>query len=37
MLNSIKRAVELYQRKPNYSSKNKSIINNTNKVINGIE
>ena len=37
ILNSIKRAVELYQRKPNYSDKNKSIINNTNKVINGIE
>ena len=37
MLNSFKRAVELYQRKPNYSDKNKSIINNTNKVINGIE
>ena len=37
MLNSIKRAVELYQKKPNYSDKNKSIINNTNKVINGIE
>ena len=37
MINSIKRAVELYQRKPNYSDKNKSIINNTNKVINGIE
>ena len=37
MLNSIKRAVELYQRKPNYSDKSKRIINNTNKVINGIE
>ena len=37
ILNSIKRAVELYQRKPNYSDKNKSIINNTNKAINGIE
>ena len=37
MLNNIKRAIELYQRKPNYSDKNKSIINNTNKVINGIE
>ena len=37
ILNSIKRAVELYQEKPNYSDKNKSIINNTNKVINGIE
>ena len=37
MLNNIKRAVELYQRKPNYSDKNKSIINNTNKDINGIE
>ena len=37
ILNSIKRAVELYQRKPNYSDKNKIIINNTNKVINGIE
>ena len=37
MLNSIKRAVELYQRKPNYSDKNKSIINNTNKVINVME
>ena len=37
ILNSIKRAVELYQRKPNYSDKNKGIINNTNKVINGIE
>ena len=37
ILNSIKRAVELYQKKPNYSDKNKSIINNTNKVINGIE
>ena len=37
MLNNIKIAVELYQRKPNYSDKNKSIINNTNKVINGIE
>ena len=35
MLNNIKRAVELYQRKPNYSDKNKSIINI--KVINGIE
>ena len=37
ILNSIKSAVELYQKKPNYSDKNKSIINNTNKVINGIE
>ena len=37
ILNSIKRAVELYQKKPNYSDKNKSIINNTNKVINGID
>ena len=37
ILNSIKREVELYQKKPNYSDKNKSIINNTNKVINGIE
>ena len=37
MLNNIKRAVELYQRKPSYSDKNKSIINNTNKVVNGIE
>ena len=37
ILNSIKRAVELYQKKPNYSDKNKSIINNTNKIINGIE
>ena len=37
ILNSIKRAVEIYQKKPNYSDKNKSIINNTNKVINGIE
>ena len=37
ILNSIKRAVELYQKEPNYSDKNKSIINNTNKVINGIE
>ena len=37
ILISIKRAVELYQKKPNYSDKNKSIINNTNKVINGIE
>ena len=34
---SIKRAVELYQRKPKYSDKNKKIINNSNKVINGIE
>ena len=37
ILNGIKRAVDLYQKKPNYSDKNKSIINNTNKVINGIE
>ena len=37
MLNNIKRAVELYQRKPKYSDKNKSIINNANKVITGIE
>ena len=37
MLNNIKRAVELHQRKPNYSDKNKNIINNTNKVINVIE
>ena len=37
MLNNIKKAVELYQRKPIYSDKNKSIINDTNKVINGIE
>ena len=37
ILNSIKRAVELYQKKPNYSDKNKRIINNTNRVINGIE
>ena len=37
ILNSIKRAVKLYQKKPNYSDKNKSIINNANKVINGIE
>ena len=32
MLNGIKRAVELYQRKPNYSDKNKGIINNSNNV-----
>ena len=37
ILNNIKRAVELYQKKPKYSDKNKSIINNTNKVINGME
>ena len=37
ILNSIQRAVELYQKKPIYSDKSKSIINNTNKVINGIE
>ena len=37
MLNNIKRAVELYHRKPKYSDKNKNIINNTNKVIKGIE
>ena len=37
ILNNIKRAVELYQRKPKYSDKNKSTINNTNKVINGME
>ena len=37
MLNNIKRAVELYQMKPNYSDKNESMINNTDKVINGIE
>ena len=37
ILKSIKTEVELYQKKPNYSDKNKSIINNTNKVINGIE
>ena len=37
ILNNIKRAVELYQRKPNYSDKNKSIINNSNKIIKGIE
>ena len=37
MLSSIKRAVGLYQRKLNYSDKNKRIINNTNKVINDIE
>ena len=36
ILNNIKTAVELFRR-PNYSDKNKSIINNTNKVINGIE
>ena len=28
---------ELYQRKPNYSDKNKSIINNSNKIIKDIE
>ena len=37
MLNNIKRAVELYQMKPNYSDKNESMVNNTDKVINGIE
>ena len=37
MLNNIKIAVELYERNPNYSDKNKSIINNTNKVIKGME
>ena len=37
ILNSIKRAVELYQKKPIYSDKSKSIINNTNKVNDGIE
>ena len=37
ILNSIKRAVELYQKKPKYSDKNKSITNNTKKVINGME
>ena len=37
ILNTIKRAAELYKKKPIYSDKNKSIINNTNKVINGIE
>ena len=36
ILNNIKRAVELYQRKPKYLDKNKN-INNTNKVIKGIE
>ena len=35
--NNIKRVVELYQKKPKYSDKNKNIINNTNKVIKGIE
>ena len=37
IIGSIKRAVELYQRKPNYSDKNKSIINNSNKIIKDIE
>ena len=37
MLNNIKGAVESYKRKPNHSDKNKNIINNTNKVINGTE
>ena len=37
MLNNIKKAAELYQRKPEYSDKNKNIINNTNKVIKSIE
>ena len=37
ILNNIRKAVELYQRKPKFSDKNKSIINNANKVINGLE
>ena len=37
IIGSIKRAIELYQRKPNYSDKSKSIINNSNKIIKGIE
>ena len=37
MLSNIKRAVELYKKKTNYSDKNKSIIINTNKIIKGME
>ena len=37
ILNDIKRAFELYQRKPKYTDKNKNIISNTIKFINGIE
>ena len=35
--NNIKKAVELYQRKPTYTDINKKIINNSNKIIKGIE
>ena len=37
ILNNIKRAFKLYQKKPKYTDKNKKIIRNTNKFINGIE
>ena len=37
VIDNIKRAIELYQRKLKYSDKNKSVITNSNKVINGIE
>ena len=37
ILNNIKRAFELYQRKPKYTDKKKKIIRNTNKFINGME
>ena len=37
VIDNIKRATELYQRKLKYSDKNKSVITNSNKVIDGIE
>ena len=35
--NNIKKAVELYQKRPTYTDINKKIINNSNKIIKGIE
>ena len=35
--NNIKKAVELYQKKSTYTDLNKNIINNSNKIIKGIE
>ena len=37
MIGSIKKAVKSYKKTPKYSYKNKSIINNSNKIIKGIE
>ena len=37
IIGSIKKAVKLYKKKTKYSDKNKAIINNSNKIIKGIE